>query len=136
MRTVAAILAALATTGCQWVPGTDAQKARAAKLIVAEELLDGSSARFEDLVVSKSVTHPGMVCGWVNAKNRMGAYVGAEKFLVADGRLRMLGSNVEDGWESRMGNCVAGNKKASDRLMRDVDRAFTAYEKAVIAASN
>lgn len=131
MRLVVLAGLSLFVASCQWMPGTDASKINAAKQLVREALLDGESAKFEDVVVSKGATSPEKVCGWVNAKNRLGAYVGAEQFLVADGRVRQLGSVQDDEYSGAFGACVAGHPKASDRMMRDLERTVGAYKAAV-----
>ena len=126
---VAGVLTLLAS--CQWVPGTTAHKVEAAKTIVREELVDGASAQFEDVVVSGAGAGPAMVCGWVNSKNRMGGYTGAVKFLVSEGRVRQLGAVRDEAYSGKFGACVAGHKAATDRMRRDGDRALDAYEAAV-----
>ena len=45
------------------------------------DLLDGASARWKWPALSKE--KPGIYCGWVNAKNRMGAYTGWQPFYVS-----------------------------------------------------
>lgn len=45
---------------------------------VAGALIDPSSAQFRDVNLSAST---GGACGWVNAKNRMGGYVGYTQFV-------------------------------------------------------
>jgi len=104
--------------------------AESAKAIVREELVDGDSARFENVVVNSDT---GRVCGWVNAKNRLGGYTGSDPFLVANGRVITLGSRIDPGAEGAFGACVASNKAASERLMRDVHRAVDNYAAAVRA---
>lgn len=127
-----AVVATLAVAGCQWVPGTTANKVEVAKQLVREELVDGASAQFETVVYSPAkFGDPEMVCGWVNARNRMGGYVGAQRFLVAEGRVRSLGTREDEGYAGRFGACVASDKAASDRMMRDVDRAIGAYRDAL-----
>lgn len=131
MRLVILATVSLFVAGCQWVPGTDASKVSAAKQLVREALFDGASAKFEDVVISKGTASPEKVCGWVNAKNRLGAYAGAEQFLVADGRVRQLGSVQDKDYLGAFGACVAGHPKASDRMMRDLGRTMDALEAAV-----
>jgi len=117
-------------SGC----GSDAGQIRAAKDIVREELLDGSSAQFEDVVSSTITDGRKLVCGWVNAKNRLGAYTGFEHFVVADGTVQVLGSATRPGYETVFGACIARNAKASARQDRELDRAVADYEAAVEAA--
>lgn len=63
--------------GCQFIPGTDWHKIRQAKEAVAAVLIDPSSAQFRNVEIG----HEGAVCGEVNGKNRMGAYVGFTRFV-------------------------------------------------------
>lgn len=67
----------LSVGACDLVPGTPANRA---KVALSGYLLDPGSAK---ITVLKST--PDTLCGTVNAKNRMGAYVGATPFLV-DGK--------------------------------------------------
>lgn len=53
-----------------------------AKQAVLEKLVDPSSAQFKDV----QLVDGSLVCGEVNAKNRMGGYVGYASFAVIDGR--------------------------------------------------
>lgn len=124
MRRLAIFLAFCAGLGACSGPADEA------KAIVREELVDGQSARFENVVVDKGSNR---VCGWVNSKNRMGAYAGAETFLVENGRVTTLGNRREEGADSSFGACVANDRAASDRLMRDVNRSLDNYEAALKA---
>lgn len=47
-----------------------------AQAVIRQRLLDPASARFESVR-----TYPGAVCGFVNAKNRMGGYSGRAPFV-------------------------------------------------------
>ena len=80
---------AICIGGCEKIPGTDAYKIRIAKEVAARELIDPSSAQFRDLKVRDDV-----VCGEINAKNRMGAYVGFKRFY-ADVTLKTSSINPE-----------------------------------------
>jgi len=122
---------AIVLAGCQWVPGTSAQKIEEAKRLVRGELVDGASAQFEDVVISKGPTPPEKVCGWVNAKNRLGGYVGAQQFLVADGAVRQLGTVRDEEYVGAFGACVAGHERPTQRMKRDGESALQAYEAAV-----
>lgn len=102
-----------------------------AKRLVREELIDGATARFENVVSGNLLDGRPAVCGWVNGRNSFGAYTGADPFLVVDGRVRSLGAKIEPGYEGAFGACVANDKAASERLYRDADRALSAYEAAV-----
>ena len=57
---------------------------RIAEAVVKKELNDPGSAKFRNL--KKAVNEVGAlyICGDVNAKNRMGGYVGYVRFLVMD----------------------------------------------------
>lgn len=63
--------------GCQFLPGTDAYKEEKAKDAAAALLIDPSSAQFRNVVAKSNA-----VCGEINGKNRMGAYVGFTRFYV------------------------------------------------------
>lgn len=53
---------------------------------VRSQLVDPSSAKFGDIVISKKSKS---ICGSVNARNRMGGYTGFTSFILfADGELR------------------------------------------------
>ncbi|WP_415289115.1 hypothetical protein RSD66_04185 [Brevundimonas sp. S1H14] len=54
-------------------------RVREAKELVADQLLDPESAEFRNVKAEGP-----RVCGQVNAKNRMGGYVGYEDFLVGE----------------------------------------------------
>lgn len=77
-----AIAVTAALVGCEYVPGTEANKSAtavaAAERTVAGMLVDPGSAQF------RNVTYHGAggvsVCGEVNAKNRMGGYNGFMRF--------------------------------------------------------
>lgn len=72
------ILGALAgLSSCDAVPGTDAYKETQARRIVSASLIDPASAQFRNLLVVGEE-----VCGEVNAKNKMGAFVGFTRFVV------------------------------------------------------
>ena len=69
---IAALTAALAA--CEQLPGA----VNEAKREVRRNLIDPTSAIFESVYENHKT---GAVCGFVNAKNRMGAYVGANPFV-------------------------------------------------------
>lgn len=62
---------------CEFVPGTEAYDIERAKRTATSSLIDPSTAQFRD--VQK---HGQWVCGELNAKNRMGAFVGFKRFMV------------------------------------------------------
>lgn len=68
----------LALCGCSFIPGTSAYKIERAQEEAAKALIDPSSAQFRSVRVSKDA-----VCGEINAKNRMGAYVGFSRFVAS-----------------------------------------------------
>lgn len=72
----AALAAATVQAATPLGPPTDAQFA-AARRAFDEQLLDHTSARFRDVHGDA-----GAICGFVNAKNRMGAYTGWTRFVV------------------------------------------------------
>lgn len=65
--------------GCDRVPGTEAFAIRIAEQRVAALLIDPTSALFTE-VETFGAQHE-RVCGQVNARNRMGGYVGASRFV-------------------------------------------------------
>lgn len=80
-----AMLISITGTGCSVNPGTVAHREAEARDVLSDRLMDAESARFRN-VVSKDVTREGqkvqILCGQVNAKNQMGAYVGFRDFIV------------------------------------------------------
>jgi hypothetical protein len=74
---VAAMAATILLWGCDFLPGTAAYQEARAREAVAQTLIDPASAQFRN-VESRSDA----VCGEVNGKNRMGAYVGFVRFYV------------------------------------------------------
>ena len=82
---------ACAVSGCDKIPGTDAYKIKIAQEVAARDLIDPSSAQFRDLKVRKDI-----VCGEINAKNRMGAYVGFKRFF-ADSKAKT--ASIDPGFD-------------------------------------
>lgn len=74
-----ALIISLALAGCSPGP-SDSDKLEKMKSIIKETLIDGESAQFSDLKYYKSTNFG---CGFVNAKNKMGGYVGKKKFIVS-----------------------------------------------------
>jgi hypothetical protein len=62
---------------CDLIPGTDANFEKRAKDRAAQLLIDPSSAQFHNVQAREKA-----VCGEINGKNRMGAYVGFSRFYV------------------------------------------------------
>lgn len=75
MRTSLTVPAVLFLTACQFIPGTSAHLAEEGKEAAANSLIDPSSVQFRDVTVNGD-----NVCGELNGKNRMGAYVGFTRF--------------------------------------------------------
>jgi hypothetical protein len=67
----------LVCASCDGLPGTGSYREEKAKRSVSEQLLDPTSAQFRN-VQSRGDS----VCGEVNAKNKIGAYVGFRRFVV------------------------------------------------------
>lgn len=66
-----------AVSGCGESP-----KIREAKTIVSDTLTDPESAQFRKLEVIDKGNDKFVVCGEVNARNRLGGYVGYRTFIV------------------------------------------------------
>jgi hypothetical protein len=66
--------ALLLLAGCDYLPTAE----NTAKKAVSEKLIDPDSAKFSDVFEGSK---KGSYCGLVNAKNRMGAYVGRSPFI-------------------------------------------------------
>lgn len=75
----AVVCAALALTGLSYVATADMRLEYAAKKSVAKMMLDPDAAQFRSLRV---LADGYSVCGQVNGKNRFGAYVGYQWFIV------------------------------------------------------
>lgn len=69
--------AAFLCSGCDRIPGTEGFAEEKAKRVVREQWLDPTTAEF-----SKVETRSGTVCGEVNGKNKLGAYVGFSRFVI------------------------------------------------------
>lgn len=131
---------ALALTACD-SPVGDAKK------IVKEQLVDPSSARFEDVVVQRAETskdgvhHPlakPVVCGWVNAKNRMGAYSGARRFVVRADFPTFETTDPE--WYAAFSKCISSTsapgpgQRDMREMTRELNQAVDAYKDAARTA--
>lgn len=144
MTRVAGLVSALALAGC----GADSPFADPAidhaKQVVSEQLVDSASARFENVVTQKTAMatettlrpiQPGeeAVCGWVNAKNAMGAYTGPQWFLVKQGTTTFYEDDPE--WMGAFATCIlrSDDEKARDRFSREADRQLQAHNDAVAA---
>jgi hypothetical protein len=74
---ISAVFAITLLWGCEFIPGTASYQEAKARNAVARILIDPSSAQFRSVQVRNNA-----VCGEVNGKNRMGAYVGFVRFYV------------------------------------------------------
>lgn len=59
----------------------DAELIEKSKELVRRELKDPSSAEFKDIYVASTPKGGKKACGWVNAKNSYGGYVGFQRFI-------------------------------------------------------
>ena len=59
----------------------DAELIEKSKELVRRELKDPNSADFKDIYVASTPKGGKKVCGWVNAKNSYGGYVGFQRFI-------------------------------------------------------
>jgi hypothetical protein len=79
---------------CDRIAQTNDSEIAQAKTLLSDALLDPQSAQFRKIAVGESDlmgNKQSVVCGEVNAKNRMGGYTGYGHFLVAtDGTLVWL----------------------------------------------
>lgn len=73
----AASALAILLGACDLIPGTDAAVEKQARGVAAALLIDPASATFRNVE-----RRDGVVCGEINAKNRMGAFVGFSRFYV------------------------------------------------------
>ncbi|MDR7117532.1 type VI secretion system-associated protein TagO [Caulobacter sp. BE254] len=101
------VVAALALAGCE-------NKAEEA---VKRELIDGGSAQFRD--VQRCSSDSSIYKGEVNAKNRMGAYVGFEPFFY-DGTSVTFAANPE--FMTAMNRCYATGAKPVGRAPAAEDK--------------
>jgi hypothetical protein len=80
MRFIFLAVLPLTLSACEYLPFTEAGKIAGAEKRAAQELIDPSSAQFRNVIFVNDRKNP-MVCGEINAKNRMGAYVGFRRFV-------------------------------------------------------
>lgn len=76
-RLALAVAAVLLTSGCDLVPGTEAYEEKRARGAAAQLLIDPGSAQFRNVASRETA-----ICGEINGRNRMGAYVGFTRFWV------------------------------------------------------
>ncbi|WP_051531718.1 hypothetical protein [Sphingomonas sp. URHD0057] len=75
-------------------PTVSAEQRKAAIAAVKAELKDADSAKFRDL---RPMDGKGGVCGWVNAKNSYGGYIGFSVFYFSsDGKVAILPPDVSE----------------------------------------
>lgn len=67
-------------------------KEKAVRETVAAQLKDPDSAEFKGI----KETSPGYWCGWVNAKNAYGGYVGYSVFFYHDGKASITPPELSD----------------------------------------
>jgi hypothetical protein len=98
-----------------------------AKSAMEAYLFDPFSARFRNLRTGRG----GALCGEVNAKNRMGAYVGFKDFVIGKDRSTVYMSNYSDGVRSEMHSSFADayvNVCANDAEVKAYRLATNYYE--------
>lgn len=78
---LSASIAAIVLGSCSLVPGSQAALEKEARQGLANTLFDAESARFADLRVVSAPKDEEVICGQVNAKNKVGAYVGFKRFI-------------------------------------------------------
>lgn len=76
------VLAALALSGCQWIPGTDASKIAQAENDIRAGAIDPASVDFRGVWLNPNNQ---VVCGEFNGKNRMGGFDGFAPFYHIEG---------------------------------------------------
>ena len=84
MRALAALIFIFCGS-CSWIPGTSAHAEKQARDALRTSLFDADSAKFDSVkaVTIQRANPERVICGMVNAKNQMGAYVGFRRFLVS-----------------------------------------------------
>jgi hypothetical protein len=118
-----------ADTSLQKAQQEEQQKALQGRAKTAMEgyLFDPFSAKFRNLRAGRG----GALCGEVNAKNRMGAYVGFKDFVVGKDRSTVYMSNYSDGVRSEMNSSFADayvNVCANDAEVKAYRLATNYYE--------
>ncbi len=132
MRAIVLTIAAVVLlTGCDRIPGTEANRIAKGEQVAAALLIDPSSAQFR-----KTFLRPGpkaedeqakgprwVVCGEINGKNRNGAYVGFSRFIADpdsdDAYLEPSTTTTEEDVERAMDQCKRG---AKGPIYSEVDR--------------
>ena len=82
-----ALFSLVMLSSCAKIPGTAANLEARARDVLSDHLYDAESARFRGLAAIDSYEKDGkserIICGQVNAKNRLGAYIGFRNFIVS-----------------------------------------------------
>ena len=89
MRYVLIVTAATALAGCQFIPGTPQHAIKEGEKAVAMSFPDPASTQFTDGIQMHTMLNnaPNVsICGRVNTKNLMGAYVGFKRYVHNKGR--------------------------------------------------
>ena len=82
------IVVTLLCCSCSAIPGTNAYNEKQARDILSDTLFDADTAKLRNIRSDTDHLHKTdakILCGEVNSKNRMGAYVGFHRFLVVPG---------------------------------------------------
>lgn len=88
-------------TGCDKIPGTQANLEAQVQEALAGELVDPSSAQLRNVRVVEPL---GTICGEVNSKNRMGGYVGYRPFAYTPSTQIILIAEADTTeWEEAVG---------------------------------
>lgn len=98
---------------CSAIPGTEANTEKQARAALRMTLYDSDSARFANAqAIDAKSPHAGkLLCGEVNAKNKLGAYIGFRNFFAYPAEnLAGVDPRQEGGAEQRAFN--AGRREA------------------------
>lgn len=114
-RSCAVVLVFFAA-GCDRIPSTEANLERQAREVLSDALFDADSAKLRYLRTA-AARGENLICGEVNAKNRMGAFGGFHRFIVspkerrsfidpqADDNSSDLAKSHQAGWDAIKGDC-------------------------------
>lgn len=80
----------LVLAGCNAANQRQEKLIEAAKASVSAQLLDPTSPLFSEVTANAAGTN---VCGLVNGKNRLGAYVGSKRFMYSAGQATLEPEN-------------------------------------------
>ena len=131
------VIVSITLGACDRFPGTDAYRTKAtiksAEESVAYDLIDPSSAQFRNIVLKR-----GTVCGQVNAKNQVGAYVGFKRFIAEPQKEGKWTARTDPQFEQDEADRIqeechsAGNNPYSSRAL--VESACRSAIEAVVAS--